>query len=348
VTATISLLAPPEREELRRFLAARVDAVVFHHPEWHDVIEAAYGHACDYWVARVSGDLVGAFPVVNVRVPGLGRKMVAIGYQMHAGLPLADDVNVKIALVRAALERAGVQKARHLEIRHAKPAPWLESLGFTPLESGLVVTTVPLADISLTSIRRNHRRSVRAAEGVGVTIRRAETLADLRLFRDLYLREGRAQGAPKAPWSYFAALHRILPNRHRLFLAFREENCLGGMLTVEDGRMVFARHAAYSTPEALAAHLPAALYWHAMADASARGIPLYNCGLTWQGDPGLIHWKEGWGGTHSPMILSVHSSGPIRPPGSYFEGYGLARAAWKRLPLWAVDMLGGLVTRWIC
>ena len=321
---------------------------MFHRPEWHAVIRAAYGHRCDYWVAHQGSRLVGVFPVVDVRVPFLGRKMVAIGYQMHAGLPLADDPDVKTALVAAALDRARAQGAKQLEIRHLEPAPWLEPLGFTPMDSGLVATVVPITDITLAKVRRNHRRSVRGAEAAGLEVRLGSTEADLRVFRALYLEEGREQAAPQAPWAYFSALHRLTPEGYRLYLAYQEGRCIAGMLTVEDRRMVFARHAAYSTPAALAAHAPAALYWHAMADAASRGIPFYNCGLTWAGDPGLIHWKEGWGGTNHPIMLSVHSSSPITPPGSYFEGYGWPRKVWRRLPLWAVDILGGLVTRWIC
>ncbi|MCA9968982.1 MAG: GNAT family N-acetyltransferase, partial [Anaerolineales bacterium] len=329
------------------------DTTVFHLPAWHAVIAATYGHRCDYWLARRGDAIAGVFPVTTMRLPGPAArlrppKLLAMPYQLYSGLPVAADEAVQTALVRHALVAAKQQRASYLEIRHHAPAPFLEALGFVPVESGLVTTAVPLPNISLKSIRRNHRRNIKKSQDAGLTVTQGETLADLRLFRRLYQLESRALGAPQAGWRFYQALHDLARDHYRLFLAWQDGRCIAGMLTLDDGRTRFARLAAYSSPEAQALNASHALYWAAIADGAARGCTAYNCGISWVGDEGLIHWKEGWNGRSHPVHLYVY---PLRgqppAPGGYFEGFQLAKAVWRRLPLPLADWLGQQVTTWV-
>lgn len=329
------------------FLQTQEDATVFHRPEWHEVIRATYGHECDYWTAWRGDCVSGVFPVVSVRAPLLGGKMVAMAYQMHSGLPIGDAAS-SVALVEACAANAHRARSRYVEIRHHQPAPWLEELGFRRIESGLCTTIVPLEGIELGRIRRNHRRSVRSAEEQGLGVSATESLADLRTFNDLYRREARSLGSPVAGWSFFENLRRLAAPCYRLFLARRSGRVIAGLLTVGDDRLTFARLAAYSTPEAMSLRAGAALYWAAISNAAERGCRALSCGLSWIRDEGLIHWKEGWGGTTQPVYMhALEINSAVPAPGGYFEGYGLAKSIWKRLPLPVVDRIGHAVTRWV-
>jgi len=181
-----------------------------------------------------------------------------------------------------------------------------------------------------------------------MTVDVSDSLDGLRAFWRLYRQEGRSLGAPQAGWRFYENLHRIAPQCYRLFLARIAGRVIGGLFTLGDSHMVFARNAAYSSPEALATHAGAALYWRAIADAAARGVRCFNCGLSWERDEGLIHWKAGWGAAPRPVHLYVLPVRGLPPaPSGYFEGYGLAKAVWKRLPLSLLDGLGHQVTRWV-
>src|SRR5262249_912343 len=226
--------------------------------------------------------------------------------------------------------------------------PFLEELGFAPMDSQLVTTTTPLVDLDFKQIRRNHQRSVRRAREHGVSITEGETLEELKMFRRLYLIEGRRLGAPQAGWNFFENLHRFARARYRLLLAWLSNVCLGGLLTLDDGRTVFARCGAYNSPAALNLGVGSALRWRAMFDAAQRGCRFFNHGVSWRSDAGLIHYKEGWQGTSRPVRLYIYSirSKPSAP-GKYFEGFSLAKAVWRRLPLPAVDWMGRIITQWV-
>lgn len=334
---------------LRQFLRGRPETTVFHSPEWLAVILAAYGHACDYWVARSGNAIAGIFPVSVVRTPGLGAKMIAMAYQMDTGLPIAESSDAARALIECAVAEAKRAAVRYLEVRSLTPAPELSAAGFIEVPSGLVTTIVGLEGMESGRIRRNHRRNLRAAAERGVTVIESRATEDFRRFHRLYLREGRSMGAPQAGWPFFESLHRHAPASYRLYLALFEDRVIGGLVTLGDERVVYARHAAYNSSEALELHAGAALYWRAIRDAAEAGAERFNCGISWEGDTGLIHWKEGWSGHSVPVQLSVL---PVRGhaprAGDYLSGFRLAKAVWRRLPLPLAEFGGQLVTKWVC
>ena len=334
---------------LQEYLHNEAESSVFHRLEWHRVIQKTYGHEYNYWVAYAGQDIIGVMPAVSVRFPFLGIKMLAMPYQFHSGLPLADNESAKVALLERTIKHASQIRAQYLELRHFCPAPFLEDMGFTLVDSQLAVTSIPLHALDEKRIRRNHRRNIRYAREKGVSVSECNSLDELRIFRRLYLAEGRDLGAPQAGWNFFENLHRFANSYYRLYLAWMDGRCIGGLLVLDDGKTVFARYAAYSTPEALALHVSNVLYWEAMSTAAQRGCKSYNCGISWQGDSGLIHWKDGWSGTTRPAyvyVLPLRSEAP--QAGAYFEGFHLAKAIWRKLPLPVVDLAGRIVTRWIC
>jgi len=335
---------------LEVYLRENAEATIFHTWEWRQVIEATYGHRHDYWAAWSDSRITGILPVVTMRLPILGTKMVSMPYQYYSGPPLAaPGASGAIGeLIGRALAEASDAGADYLEVRSRGPAPYLEELGFELMDSQLVTTTTQLTRLDFKQIRRNHQRGVRRAREHGVSITEGETLEELKMFRRLYLIEGRRLGAPQAGWNFFENLHRFARTRYRLLLAWSANVCLGGLLTLDDGRTVFARCGAYGTPAALNLRVGAALRWRAMFDAAQRGRRFFNHGVSWRGDAGLIHYKEGWQGTTCPVYLYIH---PLRSkpsaPGNYFEGFTMAKSIWRRLPLTVVDRVGRWVTRWV-
>ena len=329
-TERVDLLRAEGHAQLRAFLVDRPDATIFHQPEWADVIRSTYGHPMRYWTVSSGAEIVGAFPVTIMRAPGFGSKCVAMPYQMDSGVPLADAATVRDALLQACIADAKQTGAKYIEIRHREEAAWLEAAGFVRVESGLVTTTVPLEGLELTQAEHGHRQRVRKAGRLGVEVERSDRIEDLRLFRRMYLETGRAMGAPQAGWRYFAAMHESLGSRLGLYMAKQEGRVVGGFLVLGEGRTLFARCSAHSSPESLSANAGQALWWKAMTDAAEAGFAEFNCGVSWSGDAGLIKWKEGWGGTSRPVFTYVL---PLRtkPPeaGGYFEGYGLAKALWR-------------------
>jgi hypothetical protein len=334
---------------LERFLRVTGDATVFHRPEWHEIIQRTYGHRSDYWIARDHEEIVGVFPVTKVRFPLLGMKSIAMPYQFHSGLPLGRGEDVQIDLVNRAVAEARNANAAYMEIRQAGPAPVLERLGFTAIDSGLVNTAVPLVGLTFNRIREGHRRNIVFAQRQGVRIEEETGVTALRKFHRLHAAESRAMANPQGGYRFLQNLIRFAPDRNRLLFAYSNDQCLGGLLTIEDDRMVFARYGVSGSETARRLYIGKALLWRAMSDASARGRVGFSLGVSSARDAGLIHSKQGWSGRTERVWLYVYPLKRLpRAPGDYFDKFPLAKAIWRKLPLPVVERLGYLVTRWVC
>lgn len=344
----IRRLTPDMEPALTEFLQGHVEATVFHEPWWFRVLSETYDHQCDYWIAQEERKICGIFPVVSLRVPLLGRKMIALPYQYHCGAPLASSEPVFNALVDHAKKVAHEKNADYIEVRSFYELPALERLGFAAVDTQLSKTIVPLQGLDIKGLREGHRKELRKALASGVRIERDSTLKGLDTFWKLYRLDGRELGGPQAGWRYFSSLYSNAGDQYRLWLAREASDCIGGLITLDDGAMVFARNGSYSSPRAKAVRLGRALIWHSMVDAASRGCSRYDLGISWVRDKGLIDFKEGWQGVTQPVrayVLPIKSCAP--QPGSYFEGYQLAKAVWRRLPIPIVDRLGHQITRWI-
>ena len=348
-TLDIVKATPDMEADLTSFLNGHAEATVFHEPWWFKVLNETYNHQCDYWVAREARKICGIFPVVSIRVPLLGKKMVALPYQYHCGAPLAGSERVFNALVNHAKTIAREKNTDYIEVRNFCEMPALERLGFAAVDTQLCKTIVPLGGLNFNKLREGHRKDLDKALTSGVRIARDSTLSGLNSFWMLYRLDGRALAGPQAGWRYFDSLYRNAGDRYRLWLAREGSDCIGGLVTLDNGAMVFARNGAYSSPRAKAVRLGRALIWQSMMDAASRGCSHYDLGISWVADKGLIDFKEGWRGITQPVrayVLPIKSNAP--QPGSYFEGYQLAKAVWRRLPIPIVDRLGHQITRWIC
>src|SRR5262249_27475747 len=91
---------------LESFLRENTEATVFHTWEWGQVIEATYGHQHAYWAAWSDRRITGLFPVVTMRLPILGLKMVSMPYQYYSGLPLNQNASGELGELAELVRRS--------------------------------------------------------------------------------------------------------------------------------------------------------------------------------------------------------------------------------------------------
>lgn len=346
ITVTVGSSA---EDDTAAFLASCGGACVFHAAPWARVLRSSYGHGTDVHTARIGDSVVGAFIVVRQRAFPFGEKHVALPYQFFGGEPLTDDADVRIALIRSAAARARAARAKYLEIRTKKSYPEFAAEGFCEIDSQLVVTDLHLPDYDLSKIRRGILREVKYAAEAGLEIRHLEPKVGMPIFRDLYRREMRGFGAPQAGPSFFAALLREMPEQIFISTAVLGGETIGAIFVIGDENAVFGRGiAGATTARGREYFVGKALTYAAIEAAKNRGQKIFHMGITWVGDGGLSAYKGGWQGeTQAVRLYVLPIRGEAPAPGGYFEGFRLAKAVWKRMPLFFCDWMGHQVTRWI-
>ncbi len=328
------------------YLNSGNEASVFHMPRWNDLIHEHYGHDWQAWTASRSGNVVGVLVVTEIRAWGR-RKAISLPYQFHVGGPVASDPDVSASLLREALVWLDAHGLDDLEIRSEQPRPELIEAGLTPARTGLVTGPVNLTDLDFRKIRRGHRRYIRRAEDEGLSVSTEATSDDWHWFKHEYLRQQKKLGSPQASPLFFDRMRARLGDGARLACAWWEGRRLGGVATVEDSHTVYARWGAYAGSAAQRLHAGKSLIWHSMRAAAGRGSTIFQLGITWEGDQGLIHLKEGFGARITPVVAYARKE-PGAPPGDYFSRFKLAKRVWRLMPDRMSWLLGDAVTRWIC
>jgi FemAB-related protein (PEP-CTERM system-associated) len=343
-------LSAADDEAWTRFLERHPSSTLYHTLAWRDVVHEVFGHQPLYLRCERAGETVGVLPLFLVRFPILGSKLISIPYDVGSGGPVGDAA-AEAALVDRAIEMARDLKVGFLELRCGAPLQGNASPALVRSEP-LVISDMELdqPDKVWGRVSPDNRQSIRKAQRRGVTVREAETLEDYQAFYAVYLSAFREFGTPPYGQRYFPTVwRRLYPTRSvRLLLAEVEGRVVGGLLLYCWQKNLVSKFAAASS-EAVPLRAYAALYGRAIDLSLEIGAERLSWGTSSQNQKGLIEFKERWGATSRPAIfydLTVRR----RPPSieAYYDSEGVARKAWRRLPMPLTSVLGGWLNRWFC
>ena len=114
--------ADDPRGAWQRYADRARSATLFHALSWMDAVRSSYPHRPHYLMAWRGGDVVGVFPLFEVRSLLAGRMLVSVPYGVYGGV-LCDDQEVADALLAEARRVAHCIGARYIDIRSSK-ARW--------------------------------------------------------------------------------------------------------------------------------------------------------------------------------------------------------------------------------
>jgi hypothetical protein len=335
------------------------NGLIYHHPAWLKALELEYGHkplglACE----DSHGSLRGVLPLLYTR--GLpfntggqltGRRLSSLPRTPVAG-PLAFERESTALLVNAAVDRARAELGVRLELK-------AELAELDGAVSGLVgmpwrMTYVLALPTDAEEIRfgnsRNHTRirwAVNKAARLGVQVRPAESEGELRAWYELYLDTMRWHAVPPRPYRFFKALWDFLRPHGLMSLLLAERQgvsgrrLLAGSIFLMFGQTVFY---AFSGREQEALRLRAndAIHWRALQAACADGFRRYDFGEVPLGHQGLTQFKSKWG-NESRQMYRYYYPALSKEEGAALDSSRvrhLSKAAWRRLPLRATNLLG--------
>lgn len=333
------------------------DALVYHHPAWFQTLRRAYGH--DPTVLAVengSGALEGVLPLLRKRGILTGHRLASLPHTPAAG-PLASSREATAALIAAATALARERPGLQLEVKTATPL--VDAEGLEPSESGTrYVLPLPEEGEVRFGNSRNHGRirwAVRRAERSGVRVREAGDVSDLRSWHRLYLETMRDHVVPPLPFRFFRAAWETLRPSGLMRLLLAERTGARGTSSMVAGSVFLVLGAttvyAYNGRRRADLHVRPndVIQWHAIHDAAAAGMRVYDFGEVSADQDGLAEFKRKWGA--HPMPLHTYSFGASTPrEGRAEAGAGAPRWAeslWRRLPLDVTAAVGALAYRYL-
>lgn len=343
-----------DQEALNTFIAQHAEETFYYQPAWLDLLSRLYHYPIRLLLAHgADGALTGFLPVMVVRSPLTGRRVVALPFSDYCP-PLAANDAAMNALVDQALALARDERARYLELR-AGALPALDARDDLTRNDLYGRWVVPLERDTQAMWKRfsySAQKQVKKARKEQVTIRVGESLADVDAYYHLHLlTRSRKHGMPAQSARYFRDLwqtfHAADPRdgQARLLLAEHQGAAVAGLILLTSGSTMRAAYGA-SDPRYLQLGPNNALMWEAMSWAGEQGFAHFDLGRTARDNAGLAMYKKSLGGVEESLSYYYHPQiAGLASTSETSWKYRLLTGAWRRLPLPVAGALGGAIYR---
>jgi FemAB-related protein (PEP-CTERM system-associated) len=327
------------------FVAAHPKGTLYHTLPWVGLAAEVFRCQTFYVEAReTGGQLAGVLPLVRQRMLGFGDRLTSLPYCNYGG-PLARREGVVEALMARAAALAAELRVSTVELRDREPrnAGW--SMGTDKVTFDLVLPADPeaLGQALGSKLRSQIRRADR--EPIVVRIGSDELLGS---FYQVFAENMRDVGTPVYPMRFFDAVGRRLAGQYQAVVID-----LDGVPAAA-GLILFYRDTAEipwaaCTRAGKARSVNMRLYWELLLASLKHGAKVFDFGRCTV-DSGTYHFKKQWGAEPKPLYWHRWPPrGCDEKPGRLMakrEGgvKDLASRTWQRLPLWAANRLGPLIS----
>jgi FemAB-related protein (PEP-CTERM system-associated) len=333
-----------ERVRIAEFVRSHPDASPFHLPEWSIAVARGCGQRAHMLVAEgADGSLVGVLPLTETRSPLFGRALVSAGFAVGGGI-LARNEGAISSLGSAAWDLAEKLRCPTLDLRGGPVAggAWVADdttyLGFTR----------PLAgddEAELAAIPRKQRAEVRKALASDLDLTIGNGPNDARDHYSVYAESVRNLGTPVFPRALFQTVLDEFGDAADILTILSDGEPVASVLSLYFNGTVFPYWGG-GTHAARALRANDAMYFSLMAHARARGCKHFDFGRSKAGT-GAAAFKKNWGFEPEPLVYyrRTAAGGAPRDINPSNPRYRLKVEAWKRLPLWAANRVGPMISR---
>ena len=300
---------------------------IYHTAAWREFLAEAFGARPFTLVAWRAAEVVGSMPLAAVRTIFGGWRVASLPYSHHVP-PLGAD-EVAALLINRAVELARARYGCDLELRGGVSHP----------TASVVATSVsvsPEFDIMRQRLDRKTRNQlVQAERDDRMTIRAAASDADYAAMDYIMAVNRRQLGSATYARRVFQILKARAGSSILAALACHNQTPIAFMITSSVGQSAIFHYGA-SLPRYRGARPNNLLMWNALCWAATQGARAVDLGTSLPSQTGLIHFKEGWGGTSAALsYVKIRADGTRWVPASTQEGPAARAAGWllRRAPL---------------
>lgn len=336
----VNSLKSSDRSRWDAYVRAHEDGTPFHLTAWSQAVETGFKQKAHLLYVEEGDEIVGVLPLIHVSSLFFEPKLVSCGFSVYGG-PLANNAQVHEVLDQAAIKLAEDLNVPVLEYRSQKisrPAWAHKSETYVTFKRAID----PDPDVNMKTIPRKQRAMVRKAIGFGLEARMQTDYQD---HYELYSTSLRNLGTPAFPRQFFDALLKNFGADCDILTVFHEERALSSVLSFYFNGQVLPYYGG-GTTDARKYAANDFMYWSLMEHAREKGCTLFDFGRSKLGT-GAFAFKKNWGFEPQPLHYEYYlrdgaempDVNPLNPK------YRLMVAAWKKLPLFAANLIGPHLSR---
>lgn len=321
-----------------KYVLNHPDALAYHQFAWKKAVKEAYDFDDCYLLAE-NQNVVGVLPLIDFKIPFLGRSLVSLPYCDIGGC-LADNEAVSDALLKKAVELGQQKKSCRIEIRQSSVEKEI-----TP--SGKVRMILELPDSSevlLSGFKAKLRSQVKKPIRDGLTAQ----LGGLELvpgFYRVFCENMRDLGSPVHSRKWIESIVRYYGERVRVGLVFTSEGipAAAGIILLANKTVSIPwassllKYNNYN-PNML-------LYWNFLSFAADNSYRYFDFGRSTPGE-GTYKFKKQWGAEPVPLEwVDLLNPSPVSV--SRGDLRAQVEKVWQKLPVSIATMAGSRLRRYI-
>lgn len=315
---------------------------LFHLSMWKEVVENTFGHQSHYLAAYKKDQIVGVFPLFEIKSLLFGHFMVSVPFAELGG-PLADNEKARELLVARAVEIATSNCAAYIEMRNRSPINGLSKKNLYYNFSRKIDAD---PEANLLAIPRKSRAMVRKGVKAGLLADWGNHLLDE--FYELLSRNYHRLGTPVFPKNFFREFLNVFKDNAELMIV-RTKNCdpIAGVLTFYYQNRVMPYYAG-SLTESRTMAANDFMYWALLKCGSERGYEIFDFGRS-KIDTGSFSFKKNWGFEPQPLAYQYHllkgetlpNLSPTNPK------YAKKIEFWRKMPFAMTKVLGPSLAKYL-
>lgn len=292
----VDIIDPLSNEDLAPWLEATAQSTIFHSVNWARVMAESYGFQPVCLVLSQGGRIRACLPVMEVKSTVTGSRGVCLSFSDYCCAIVEDGEEFRL-LFNTLLEYGRVRKWRYLEFRGE---PFLSGRTPCSIYAHHIIRLSTDEQFMLSRLRKSTARSIQKAVKEGVTVRMSDTMDGVMEYYDLHCLTRRRQGLPPQPKSYFIKLHEHVIAQGLGFtaLARKQGVTMAGIICLHFGKNAIYKYGA-SDPDYQHLRANNLLFWEIIRKYGQDGFRYLSLGRTDLDNPGLVLFKDGWGGEQS-------------------------------------------------
>ncbi len=318
------------------------DAVAYHQFAWGQAVKKAYGFDPVYLIAVQSEKIVGVLPMVRMKIPLLGSRLISLPYCDLGGV-LADNESVADGLCDFALNFAKSNNDKKVELRQSAKSEGLDQLHKVRMILQLPGSSDELMKGFKAKLRSQVKKPIK--DGLTSVLGSAELIDDFYKIMTVNMRD---LGSPVHSRNWFEAVVEEYGENVRVGIVRSPDGkAIGGGIVLLHKSVVSIPWAS-TLREYNRLNPNMLLYWSFLSFAADNGYSAFDFGRSTPGE-GTYRFKEQWGATPLPLDWkSLSGSSYLKRPES--EGSGkrkVVESFWKKTPLSVCNFCGPLIRRHI-
>ncbi len=314
---------------------------------WSQLVEKVYGYTTHRFEATEHGNVTGILVLTEVRHPIFGHYLATSPFGSFGGFAYS-TTEARDALLLEAKKLADATKVeyavlRFMEERGVPPSPWMQN----PIYSTYFIDLPSDPEDLMKSFGSQHRKHTRQALRKGFNVR----IGRLELLDEAY--EALAQsmhelGSPYHSKKYLQTMVSLL-GENLEFVVIKDANgaLAGGAVLAYHGDVATNLHANI-LHNFRSEYAGECLYWNILEHYCRKGIKICDMGRSLNGS-GNETFKFKWRPRKVPLAYWYYlpKGGDIPEMNQKSPKFQMAIWLWKRLPAFAVRMLGPQLIRGI-